>query len=67
MKTLLANPTVRLAIRAALAGLAAGLAVIKASGGHVNGAVISGAATAAGLAFLEAFTPLNQLAGLFKK
>lgn len=61
MKKLLANPTVRLALRALLAGVTV-VASAYLHTGSVTRAVIVGAV----LAFAEVFTPLNSLVGLFK-
>ena len=66
MTGLLKSPAARLLLRAVLAGLAAGIAALNTSG-EIDQSVLSGAATAAGLAFCEAFTPLNGLVGLFKQ
>lgn len=66
MKKILANPTVRLGLRALLAGVGVLVAQIQASD-HVDGAVLRAAIVAAALASLEAFTPLNALVGAFKK
>lgn len=64
MKKLLGNPTVRLAGRALVAGLIAAVTLYHSSAGAVAWNAL---AVAAGLAFCEVFTPLNQLVGLFKK
>lgn len=64
MKKLLANPKVRLAGRAAVAGGLAALALWHSSGGTIAWKSL---AVAAGLAFCEVFTPLNAVVGVFKK
>ena len=63
MKQLLANPTVRLAGRALVAGGIAALTLYKQSGGAIAWKSL---AVAAGLAFAEYFTPLNAIVGIFK-
>ena len=57
------NPTVRLALRALLAGLTAAGASYQSSGTTIawHGILVAGA-----LAFAEVFTPLNALVGAFK-
>lgn len=64
MTRLLANPYVRLGLRAAVAGAIAAVSVYQASGGTVAWHALAGAAA---LAFCEVFTPLNALVGVFKK
>lgn len=63
MKHLLANPTVRLAGRALVAAVIVVLTQIHASGGTIAWKAL---AVGAGLAFVEVFTPLNALVGVFK-
>jgi len=62
---LFANPTVRLALRA----IVAALIVVATQIHNSNGGQIAWQALAvgAGLAFVEVFTPLNALVGLFKQ
>ncbi len=62
MKQYLSNPTVRLAGRAVVAGVAAALASYHQSGGVI---LWHGLLVAFVLAFAEVFTPLNQLVGAF--
>jgi hypothetical protein len=64
MKKLFSNPTVRLAGRALVAAAIVAVTQINA----VQGGTIAWRALAvgAGLAFVEVFTPLNSLVGLFK-
>ena len=64
MKDLLANPWVRLAGRALVAGIAAGLVFYRSQAG--GSAAWHGAVVAGVLAFCEVFTPLNSLVGVFK-
>lgn len=62
---LLANPYTRLAARALLAGVVSAVVQLHSSSDGTlawHAAVVAGA-----LAFAEVFTPLNQLAGLWKK
>lgn len=67
MKQLFANPTIRLAGRALVAGLISALISLQHSSTG-NGTVAWHAAiVAGGLAFAEVFTPLNALVGVFKK
>ena len=63
MRKLFANPTVRLALRALLAGGVAAATSYKSSGGTIawHGLVVAGV-----LAFCEVFTPLNSLVGVLK-
>lgn len=63
MKKLFANPTVRLAGRAIVAGAIAAATLYHSSGGTIAWKSL---AVAAGLAFVEIFTPLNSLVGVFK-
>jgi hypothetical protein len=63
MKKLLSNPTVRLAGRALVAAAIVALTQVHASGGTIAWKSL---AVGAGLAFVEVFTPLNQLVGVFK-
>lgn len=63
MKKALANPTVRLAGRAAVAGLIAAATLYHSSGGTIAWKAL---AVAGGLAFCEIFTPLNSIVGVFK-
>ena len=63
MKKLFADPVVRLALRAIVAGAIAAATVYKTSGGNI---AWHGLVVAAGLAFCEVFTPLNSLVGLWK-
>ena len=64
MKKLLASPWARLAGRAAVAGIAAGVIFYRSSAG--GPAAEKGAIVAGVLAFCEMFTPLNALVGVFK-
>lgn len=61
MTKLLSNPTVRLALRA----LVAGLGVVAAAYVH-TGSIGKGVIVSAILVFAELFTPLNPLVGIFK-
>lgn len=63
MTKLLANPTVRLALRAAVAGAIAAATLYHSSGGTIAWKAL---AVAGGLAFAEVFTPLNSIVGVFK-
>lgn len=63
MNKLFANPTVRLALRAILAGGVAAAASYKSAGGAI---VWHALAVAFVLAFAEVFTPLNAIVGVFK-
>lgn len=63
MSRLFANPTVRLALRAILAGAIAAATLYHSSGGTIAWKAL---VVAAGLAFAEVFTPLNSLVGVFK-
>lgn len=63
MSKLLANPWVRLAGRAAIAGVVAALTQLQGSDGTIAWKAL---AVAAALAFCEVFTPLNPLVGFFK-
>lgn len=63
MKKLFANPTVRLAGRALIAGAMAAAVSYKSSGGAIAWHAL---AVAFVLAFAEIFTPLNSLVGVFK-
>lgn len=58
------NPTVRLALRALVAGVAAALVIVQHSG--YSKAAWQGAIVAGVLAFAEVFTPLNSIVGVFK-
>ena len=64
MKNLFADPVVRLAGRAVVAGLLAGAASYQ----HFGGSTVAwhAVAAAAVMAFLEVFTPLNALVGVAK-
>lgn len=64
MSKLLANPVVRLALRAVVAGILAGAAVYQHTDGGATVAW-SAVAAAAVMGALEVFTPLNQLVGVF--
>lgn len=65
MKALLANPKVRLALRALVAAVAAAAVQINSA----NGGTVAWRSVAVGavLAFAEIFTPLNAIVGLLKK
>lgn len=64
MKKLFANPTVRLAGRAIVAALIVAITQIhNSNGGQIAWQSI---AVGAGLAFVEVFTPLNAIVGVFK-
>lgn len=63
MRKLFANPTVRLAGRALVAGAIAAGTLYHSSGGTIAWKAL---AVAGGLAFVEIFTPLNALVGVFK-
>lgn len=63
MTKLLANPTVRLALRAILAGGVAAAASYKSAGGAI---VWHALAVTFVLAAAEVFTPLNSIVGVFK-
>jgi hypothetical protein len=63
MNKLFANPTVRLAARALVAAAIVALTQIHASGGTIAWRSL---AVGAALAFVEVFTPLNALVGVFK-
>jgi formate/nitrite transporter FocA (FNT family) len=65
MKKLFADPNVRLAVRAIVAGLAVSFGTLK-TGHHIDKAALDAAAVAGGWAFVEAFTPLNAIVGSFK-
>lgn len=64
MKRLFANPYVRLAGRAILAGGIAAATSYQADGETI---VWRSLVVAFGLAFCEVFTPLNAVVGVFKK
>lgn len=64
MGKLFANPQVRLAGRAIVAGLIAAATLYHQSGGAIAWKSV---VVAAGLAFCEVFTPLNQLVGVFAR
>lgn len=64
MGKLFANPTVRLAGRALVAGVLAALVLLQSSSDWAT--AWKSAVVAGGLAFCEVFTPLNSLVGLFK-
>jgi hypothetical protein len=67
---LFADPVVRLALRALLAGgVAFSTKFFVFTNGHVNtqSAALASACVAGGLALAETFTPLNNLVGLFKE
>ena len=66
MRKLLSNPTVRLAGRALVAAALAALTTAKLNTGDGSIAWRS-IVVGAGLAFVEVFTPLNSLVGLFKQ
>jgi len=57
----MSRPVVRLLVRAAVAGLAAGLAAWQLSPDYAIGAVVAGV-----LACLEVFTPVNPTVGVGK-
>lgn len=63
MRKFFADPVVRLALRALVAGGIAAATAYKATGGTI---AWHGLVVAAGLAFCEVFTPLNSLVGVFK-
>lgn len=58
------NPTVRLAGRALVAGIAAALVIVQHS--DYSKAAYQAAIVAGALSFCEVFTPLNSLVGLWK-
>lgn len=63
---LLRHPHARLAIRALLVGAGVALQSVIASDDPTAAVVWKAALAAGAMAALEAFTPLNQLVGLFK-
>lgn len=62
---LFANPWVRLAGRALVAGLAAFFVTLNAS--DYDASAVQAALVAAALAIVEIVTPLNAIVGLFKE
>lgn len=63
MKKFFADPVVRLAGRALVAGGITALTLYHSAGGKIAWHAL---AVAGGLAFCEVFTPLNSLVGVFK-
>jgi len=67
MRKLFANPKVRLAGRAVLAGLAVFAAKESSAHFDLSTSVLEAAGTAGVWAAIEAFTPLNALVGVFRQ
>lgn len=66
MSKLFANPVVRLALRALLAGVLAAAALLQGSSPSDGSVAWKSAAVGGIMAFCEVLTPLNQLVGPFK-
>ncbi len=62
-----ANPVVRLAGRAIIAGIAVGFTALQAADDPFSSAALYAAGGAAFLAAVEVFTPLNGIVGWLKQ